>query len=59
MFRIAPNPDRRFEYMIAAGWSDGAVLKTPQAFRDYVVAAAREYNSPIRVAGAAVQRRAP
>jgi hypothetical protein len=56
-FRIAPTADRSFEYMIAAGWSEGAVLKTAPEFRDYVIGAAREYNSPIRSGGAVVQRK--
>ena len=43
--------------MLAAGWSEGEVLKTASAFRDYVVQAAREYNSPVRLVEARVESR--
>lgn len=56
-FRITPGPELSFEYLIAAGWSEGPVLKTAEAFRDYVVATAREYNSPLRVEGVRLERK--
>lgn len=51
VFGIQPDASRSFEYLIAAAWSEGAVLDTPQLFRDYVLRTAREFNSPIRLAG--------
>ncbi|MBC7931228.1 MAG: DUF4861 family protein [Rubrivivax sp.] len=56
-FRIKPTPDWTFEYLIAAGWSEGAVLKTAEEFRDYVVTTAREYNAPVRVGGARMEQK--
>ena len=43
--------------MLAAGWSEGEVLKTAAEFRDYVVGVAKEYNKPARLAGYGVQVR--
>lgn len=57
VFRFPERADRKYEYMIAAGWSEGEVLKTAAEFRDYVVGMAREYNSPARLAGYAVEVR--
>ncbi len=59
VFRIRPNADRTFEYLIAAGWSEGAVLTTAEAFRDYVVAVARDYNTPVRLESQVVERKKP
>ena len=57
VFRFGEAADGEFEYMLAAGWSEGEVLKTASAFRDYVVQAAREYNSPVRLVEARVESR--
>lgn len=57
LFRFPERADGKYEYMIAAGWSEGEVLKTAAEFRDYVIGVAREYNSPARLAGYEVQVR--
>jgi hypothetical protein len=57
VFRFADKADGEFEYMIAAGWSEGEVLKTAASFRDYVIQAAKEYNSPVRLVEARVEER--
>ena len=49
VYRIPARADGTYRYMLAAGWSEGEVLKTPQAFADYVAASARSYNSPPRL----------
>ncbi len=49
VFRVPARADGTYRYMIAAGWSEGTVLKTPQAFADYVAASARSYASPPRL----------
>ena len=51
VFRIPAQADRTYRYMLAAGWSEGEVLKTPEAFADYVAASARSYASPPRLDG--------
>ncbi|HVJ03576.1 MAG TPA: DUF4861 family protein [Sphingomonas sp.] len=58
LMRIAPDADRSFEYLIAAGWSEGAGPKTPEQFATYVEKAAREYNAPIALSAVRPQRKA-
>jgi hypothetical protein len=48
-FKIQPNKDRTFEYMIAGAWSEGAVYNTPGSFEEYVKKSAVEYNNPVKV----------
>lgn len=57
VFRFPYRADGTYEYMIAAGWSEGEVLKSAPEFRDYVVGVARGYNSPVRLARHAVETR--
>lgn len=57
-FRIEPNAARRFEYLIAAGWSEGAVNRTPEEFERYVLRVAEEYNAPVEFAGAELEKQA-
>lgn len=57
LFRFPARADGRYEYMIAAGWSEGEMLKTAAEFRDYVVDVSREYNSPVRLVSAIAQTR--
>lgn len=57
LIRIAPGADHSFEYMIAAGWSEGAGPKTAEAFAAYAEKAAREYNAPIMLAVALAQHK--
>jgi Domain of unknown function (DUF4861) len=56
-FRIKPNKERSFEYLIAAGWSEGAVNRTAAEFQDYVLRTAEEYNSPLELVGAELESR--
>ena len=48
-FKIPVTHDYSYEYMIMGGWSDGAVLNTPEKFKEYVKKTAIEYNNPIEV----------
>jgi hypothetical protein len=57
VYRIPARADGTYRYMLAAGWSEGTVLKTPQEFADYVAASARSYNSPPRLDGAREERK--
>jgi hypothetical protein len=56
-FRVTPNPDGSFEYLIAGAWSEGAVLRTYDGFVQYVRQTAREYASPLRVRCESVELR--
>ncbi|NHK26434.1 DUF4861 domain-containing protein [Parvularcula flava] len=47
MFRITPGDDLTFDYLIAAGWSEGAVNTNQEEFRAYVGEVAESFNSPI------------
>jgi len=49
VFRMPLRDDHQYEYLIAAAWSEGSVLKTPEAFEAYVLEKAAEYNHPIEV----------
>ena len=52
-FKIAPNSDRSFEYMITAGWSEGSVNKTKEEFQSYMLSEYKKYNNPagIKIGG--------
>ena len=46
-FRITPDSQNSYEFMIIAGWSDGAVYNKPKTFNEYVRKTALEYNNPV------------
>ncbi len=46
VFRVPVTPDRTFEYLIAGAWSQGAVNKTAEEFKRYMITVAQEYNHP-------------
>ncbi|WCT73098.1 DUF4861 family protein [Sphingomonas naphthae] len=54
---VAPTPDLRFDYLLAAGWSEGAGPRTAVDFAAYVEKVAREYDAPIRFVRATTERR--
>lgn len=56
-FRIKPNEEHTFEYIIAAGWSEGAVNRTPEEFKEYVLRAAEEFNAPVQLVSATLEDR--
>lgn len=56
-FRIEPNEDLSFEYIIAAGWSEGTVNRTPQEFEKYVLRVAEELNAPVQLVSATLENR--
>jgi hypothetical protein len=56
-FRVTPRADGTYEYMIAGAWSEGAILKTYDAFEQYVLQTAREYNNPVAVRVVATEDR--
>ncbi|KAK0350733.1 hypothetical protein LTR94_027804, partial [Friedmanniomyces endolithicus] len=57
VFRLPGGADKTYRYMLAAGWSEGEVLKTPEAFAAYVAASARAFESPPKLVSAEVQQR--
>ncbi len=46
-FRITPDSHNSYEFMIIAGWSDGAVYNKSETFNEYVRKTALEYNNPV------------
>ena len=57
VFRVPARADRTYRYVLAAGWSEGEVLKTPEAFSDYVAASARGVASPPRLEAVQEERK--
>ena len=49
VFRIPVTPDLSYEYLIAGAWNEGAVNKTPEEFKKYVLDEAVFYNNPVRI----------
>jgi len=48
-FRVTPDKNNAYEYMIFAAWSEGAVLNTKKEFEAYVIKTAQEFNTPLRI----------
>jgi len=46
-FRVVPDENKSYEYMLIAGWSDGAVYNTKESFDSYAQKCALEYNNPV------------
>lgn len=59
VMRVPATKDRSFEYLIAAGWSEGEGPRTAADFAAWVEQAAREYNAPVAFVSAGVERKAP
>ncbi len=49
VFRIPVTEDREYEYLMAAGWSEGTVNRNETEFMDFIRTTSREYNNPIEV----------
>jgi hypothetical protein len=48
-FKVTPDAQNSFEYMIFAAWSEGAVYNNQKDFETYVQTTAREFNSPVGI----------
>ena len=46
---VQADEERTFEYLIAAGWSEGAVNRTAAEFQDYTLRVAEEFNAPLKL----------
>ena len=47
VFRVTPDGDNCYEYMLISGWSQGAVYNTVESFTDYAEQSALEFNNPV------------
>lgn len=57
VMRVRPPADRSFDYLLAAGWSEGEGPRTAEAFRDDVRRMAREFEAPIALVSTTSERR--
>ncbi len=46
-YRITPDSNNSYEFMILAGWAEGAVYNTIESFNEYVRKSALEFNHPV------------
>ena len=49
VFSFPVTPDMKYEYMIAGAWNEGAVNKTPEEFKKYVLDEANFFNNPVKL----------
>ncbi|MGQ9638485.1 MAG: DUF4861 family protein [Thermodesulfobacteriota bacterium] len=56
-FRIPLTTDLTYEYLIAAGWSEGTVNRTAKEFKDYVLRIQKEYTHPIAIKDVKLERK--
>lgn len=47
-FRITPDENNSYEYMLLNAWSEGVVYNNQKSFTDYVEKCAQEYNNPLQ-----------
>jgi hypothetical protein len=47
-FKITPNQDHTFEFLLSSAWSEGAVYNTKEDFSKYILKTALEYNNPLQ-----------
>lgn len=57
VFRVRPDANGAFEYMIAGAWSEGEVLTDFAAFKDYVLKQAAGMNAPAQVSFSRLQQK--
>jgi hypothetical protein len=56
-FKVPVGKNLSFEYLIAAGWSEGEMLNKAPAFKEYILKTAKEYNNPPVTKLGAVERK--
>ncbi len=55
-FKVIPDENKSFEFMLIAAWSEGPVLNNYKDFKDYTLNIALQYNSPVQVSSFEIQR---
>ena len=48
-FKVEPDSKNRYEYILFAAWSEGAVLNTKEDFEEYVKQTSLEFNNPATI----------
>ena len=46
-FRVAPDQNNSYEYMLISAWSEGAVYNNKESFNAYAKKCALEFNNPV------------
>jgi hypothetical protein len=46
-FRVIPDKNKSYEYMLISGWAEGAVYNTKESFNSYAEKCALEFNNPV------------
>jgi hypothetical protein len=46
-FRLKPDSNNSYEYMLISGWSDGVVYNTKESFNSYAEKCSMEFNNPV------------
>jgi hypothetical protein len=46
-FRLKPDSNNSYEYMLIAGWSEGVVYNTKESFNSYAEKCSLEFNNPV------------
>ncbi|MEI7420464.1 MAG: DUF4861 family protein [Prolixibacteraceae bacterium] len=57
-FKVTPDKENQFEYMIFAAWSEGVVYNNQKDFEEYVKTTAKEYNNPVETSLVKVEKKA-
>ena len=57
-FRVNAPQDHSFEYMLFAGWSEGAVHNNQDDFKKYVQQSALEFNHPVDISYISTEEKA-
>ena len=55
ILRVPVTKDHSFEYKIYGGWSQGAVNRTADEFKEYVTTEALKYNNPVKITFGALE----
>jgi hypothetical protein len=54
-YRVTPDQNRSFEYLLFAAWSEGPVLNNYEDFKSYTLDIAKRYRSPLELKSCKVQ----
>jgi len=54
-YKVTPDINSSFEYLLFAAWSEGPVLNNYVDFKDYTLDIAKQYNSPLLVSSYVIQ----
>jgi hypothetical protein len=56
-FKLVPDKNNSFEFMLISAWSEGPVLTSYEDFKDYTLDIARQFNYPVEVFIDGIQKR--